>query len=198
VRTSIRLCASAASLVLLPVVAHADWKPVEKVETYAISGTSGPELYASIGEKGPKVSVGRAIAHTNFTLTWSRKYETQGDACVLVSARPKLTITYTLPKPSRQLPADIASNWETFVAGMHAHERVHGDMIKDMVRQIEAETVGLTIAGDPNCRKIRTEMTKRLSALSLAQRQKSRDFDQAEMSAGGNIQRLILALVNGG
>ena len=182
----------------LPAVAHADWKAVEKVETYAISGKTGPELYASIGERGPKVSMGRVIAYTNFTLTWSRKYETQGDSCVLVSARPKLTITYTLPRPSRQLPADIARNWETFIAGMRAHERVHGDMIKDMVRQIEAQTVGLTIAGDPNCRKIKTEMTRRLSALSLAQRQKSRDFDQTEMSDGGNIHQLILALVNGG
>jgi predicted secreted Zn-dependent protease len=198
VRAGIRLGAAAAGFTLLATVAHADWKAVEKVENYAISGKSGPELYASIGEKGPIVGKGRAIAHTNFTLTWSRKYETQGDACVLVSARPKLTITYTLPKPSRQLPANIARNWEIFIAGMHAHERVHGDTIKDMVRQIEAETVGLTIAGDPACRKIKSEMTRRLSALSLAQRQKSRDFDQAEMSTGGNIQRLILALVNGG
>ena len=117
---------------------------------------------------------------------------------MLVSARPKLTITYTLPRPSRQLPDNIAKHWATFVAGVHAHERVHGDMIKEMVRQIEAQTVGLSVAGDPNCRKIKAEMTRRLSALSLAQRQQSRDFDQTEMSDGGNIQQLILALVNGG
>ena len=197
-RAGIRLGGAVAGSMMLATIAHADWKAVEKVETYAISGKTGPELYASIGERGPKVSLGRVIAYTNFTLTWSRKYETHGDACVLVSARPKLTITYTLPKPSRQLPADIARNWETFIAGMRAHERVHGDMINDMVRQIEAQTVGLTIAGDPNCRKIKTEMTRRLSALSLAQRQKSREFDQTEMSDGGNIHQLILALVNGG
>jgi predicted secreted Zn-dependent protease len=174
-RTGIRLCAPAvACLMLAPMVAHADWTAVEKVAPYAISGATGPELYASIGERGPKVSLGRAIAYTNFTLTWSRKYENQGDACVLVSARPKLTITYTLPKPSRPLPANIAKNWETFIAGVHNHELVHGDMIKDMVRQIEAATVGLSIAGDPACRKIKTEM-----------------------SDDGNIHRLILGLVNG-
>jgi predicted secreted Zn-dependent protease len=198
VRTGNRLCAlAAACLMLSPMVARAGWTAVERVEPYAISGATGPELYASIGERGPKVSLGRAIAYTNFTLTWSRKYETQNDACVLVSASPKLTITYTLPKPAKQLPANIAKNWEIFIAGVRSHELVHGDMIKDLVRQIEVQTVGLTIPGDPNCRKIKTEMTKRLSALSLAQRRKSRDFDKTEMSDGGNIHQLILGLVNG-
>ena len=115
-----------------------------------------------------------------------------------LSAVPKLVITYRLPKPSQQLPANIARNWQTFITGVSTHEKVHGDTIKDMVRKIEAATVGLTVPGDPDCRKIKTEMTKRLSELSQAQRQQSRDFDQAEMSDGGNIHRLILGLVNGG
>jgi predicted secreted Zn-dependent protease len=197
VTAGIRLCVAVACVMLPPIVAQAAWKAVEKVDAYPIAGTSGPELYASIGERGPKVSLGRAIAYTNFKLTWSRKYENQGGACVLVSALPKLTITYTLPKPSKQLPAKTARDWETFITGVRNHELVHGDMIKDLVGQIEAATVGLSVAGDPDCRKIKTEMTKRLSALSLAQRQKSRDFDKTEMSDGGNIHQLILGLVNG-
>ena len=40
-------------------------------------------------------------------------------------------------------------------------------------------------------------MTMRLGALSQAQRQQSRDFDRTELSEGGNIHQLILALVNG-
>ena len=79
----------AAMLPFAPARA-ADWKPVEKVETYAISGQTAPELYASIGEKGPvigKDSAGnlrRAIAHTFFKLTWQRDYDDKatGGACV--------------------------------------------------------------------------------------------------------------------
>jgi predicted secreted Zn-dependent protease len=41
-------------------------------------------------------------------------------------------------------------------------------------------------------------MTKRLGALSNAQRQQSRDFDRAELSDGGQVHQLILDLVNGG
>ena len=194
----VRLCLLVAALVALPVTAHAQWKPVEKVETYAISGQSGPELYRSIGENGPNVGVARAIAHTNFKLTWTRDYQARAGACVLASARPKLIITYTLPSPSSPLPPAIQKNWEVFLAGVSAHEKVHGASIVDMVRKIEAATVGLTVADDPRCSKIRTEMTKRLSALSQAQRQASRDFDRVELGPGGNLQKLILALVNGG
>ena len=187
-----------ACFVLSPAAAHAEWQAVEKVQTYAISGKSGPELYASIGERGPKAGIARAIAQTNFKLTWSRDYQPRGDACVLVSARPKLIITYVLPKPSEQLPATIRKNWEVFASGVRDHEKVHGEMIEEMVRQIEAFSVGLSVAGDPGCRKIRAELTKRLSELSLAQRQKSRDFDRTELSEGGNVHQLILNLVNGG
>ena len=194
----VRLCLLLVALVALPVTAHAQWKPVEKVETYAISGQSGPELYRSIGENGPNVGVARAIAHTNFKLTWTRDYQARAGACVLVSAKPKLIITYTLPSPSAPLPPAIQKNWEVFLAGVSAHEKVHGATIVDMVRKIEAATVGLTVADDPKCSKIRSEMTKRLSALSQAQRQASRDFDRVELGPGGNLQKLILALVNGG
>ncbi|MDB5523036.1 MAG: peptidase [Rhizobium sp.] len=197
-KTGVQIYLLSLCLASSPMAVHAEWQAVERVQTYSITGTSGAELYASIGERGPEAGGEvRAIAHTNFKLTWTRKYEPQGGACTLVSARPKLTITYTLPKPARHLPAAIRRHWETFIAGVRIHERVHGDFIKDMVKEIEAMSVGLSAPDDPSCRKIRVELTKRLSAISLAQRQRSRDFDRAELSEGGNIHQLILNLVNG-
>lgn len=196
-----RIVAALGGLIVLLASAEAqaaDWKAVEQVKTYAVSGTSGPELYASIGERGPAASIGRAIAHTNFKLTWTRDYQTRGSDCVLATARPKLTITYTLPKASQKLPPAIKRNWEVFEAGVAAHERVHGDFIKDMVREIESATVGLTMADDPGCKKIRAHMTDMLSGISLAQRRKSSEFDRVELSNGGNVHQLILNLVNGG
>eukprot|EP01034_Spumella_vulgaris_P010837 gene10837-13757_t len=128
----------------------------------------------------------RAIAHTDFKLTWTRKYEPQdNNACTLVSAKPKLIITYTLPKPSKPLQGAMAQNWETFISGVRSHELVHGDFIKDLVKAIESTSVGLSVDADPNCRKIRAELTRRLGELSVAQRQSSRDFDRVELSDGG-------------
>ncbi|WP_429094283.1 DUF922 domain-containing Zn-dependent protease [Aminobacter sp. BE322] len=198
VKTVFRSILFAACLAGAP--AHAEWKPVEKIEPYAIWGKTGPALYASIGENGPKASNGmRTIAYTDFKLTWQRKYEPQAfGACMLVSATPKLIVTYRLPKPSGSLPAAVRKNWDVFAAGVYKHEQVHGDHIKEMVRAIEAVSIGFSAPADPKCQKVRTELTKRLAELSLAQRRKSSDFDRAEMSDGGNVHRLILDLVNGG
>ncbi|NEK55338.1 DUF922 domain-containing protein, partial [Rhizobium leguminosarum] len=41
------------------------------------------------------------------------------------------------------------------------------------------------------------ELTRRLGEISQRQRQRGRDFDKIEMGDGGNIQQLILKLVNG-
>jgi predicted secreted Zn-dependent protease len=203
-RPAILLPLLAAMLPFAPARAG-DWKPVEKIETYAISGQTAPELYASIGEKGPvigKDSAGnlrRAIAHTFYKLTWQRDYDDKatGGACVLKTARPKLIITYTLPKPATPMPAGLQKRWDSFAAGLAAHEKVHGGQIVDMVQKIEALSVGFTIADDPGCKKIRTELTARLAELSQAQRQASRDFDRVEFGPGGNLQKLVLAFVTG-
>lgn len=179
--------------------ARADWKPVERIEPYAIAGRTGPDLYASIGERGPEASIGRAIAFTNFKLTWQRDYRPQPDGgCTLVSARPKLIISYHLPKPTEKLAEPVASNWKTFIDGVTRHEQVHGEMIVDMVREIEAVSVGLSAADDPNCKKVRAALQERLPAISLARQQRSRDFDRVELSNGGAVHQLVLSLVNGG
>ncbi len=190
------LLAAAACSVTLPA-AGAEWQAVEQVKSYAISGTTGIELYTSIGERGPLIGGKvRTVAHTDFKLTWTRNYVPQGDVCTLVSAKPKLIITYTLPKPSKRLPEAMRKKWDTFYAGIRDHEKVHGEQIKEMVDTILKTTVGVSVPGDPNCKKIREEIKKPLSAASLDQRQKSRDFDRVEMGDGGNIQQLILRLVN--
>lgn len=191
---------SSLLLALLPAfspVAHAEGSYVEKIAPYSIQGSTGVELYLSIGERGPKVGSTRAIAHTTFDLKWSRKYERRGNACVLAAAKPWLTITYTVPKPSKKLPAAVKARWDTFAAGVLKHEKVHGDSIKAMVGAIEDFSVGFTVDDDPNCKKIRTELTKRLGVASQAQRKEGRDFDREEFREGGNMHRLILALVNG-
>nr|WP_244616268.1 DUF922 domain-containing protein [Rhizobium sp. RU20A] len=182
---------------LAPVGGNAaSWTAKEVVSTYAIDGATGIDLYRSIGEKGPAIGPTRAIAHTTFKLTWRRDYQRRGRDCVLASAVPKLIITYTLPKPRRALTGAVAARWKTFIDGIAAHERVHGADIVAMVEAIERESVGLTATNDPDCKKIRTDLTERLGRLSNEQRAKSRAFDAVEMSAGGNVQRLILALVD--
>ncbi|WP_062226318.1 DUF922 domain-containing Zn-dependent protease [Aureimonas frigidaquae] len=191
-----------ATLILLmfmycgPALAAGGWTAREVEEPYAISGTTGIDLYRSIGERGPMVGTTRAIAVTTFKLTWRRDYQPRDGGCTLVSVRPNLTIIYKLPRPSQRLSPPLAQAWETFLNGMRVHERVHGETILDMVHEIEAVSVGLHVPGDTACRRIREELTAKLGALSQKQRQRGRDFDLVEMSPGGNVHRLILDLVN--
>lgn len=186
---------TAALLVAAPAVA----KTIEQEKPYAITGTTGAELYASIGQNGPEVGRDgrRTIAYTFFTLTWSRNYVRQDGGCVLKSATPKLTITYTLPKPKNPLSPEVQKRWDVFLEGIRSHEKVHGEDIKAMLTRIEQTTIGLFVPNDPDCKKIRQEILKPLSEASLAQRQHRRDFDRIEMGADGTIHRLILSLVNG-
>ncbi len=193
----LKICLSALIPWSLPIAASAEWQAVEKVQTYSITGKTGAELYQSIGERAPSLGSGRTIAHTSFKLTWTRQYVPQDGACTLVSAVPKLVINYTLPKPSAKLSTVVRESWEVFVAGVRKHELVHGGSIRQMVKEIEQTSIGLSASDDPDCKKIRIELTKRLSEISLRQRQRDAEFDRAELSKGGNIQQLILTLANG-
>ena len=183
-------------LVVSPV--RAEWKAAEKVVTYAVTGSTGMELYDSIGRNGPVIGNGvRAIAHTTFKLLWSRDYQPRGSACVLASARPSLTIIYTLPKPSGRLSPEMQRKWDAFLAGIRTHEAVHGENITNLTRQIEAVSVGLRVENDPGCKIIREELQKKLKVLSDERLRKEADFDRVEMSPGGNVHQLILALIGG-
>ncbi|MCG6113595.1 MAG: DUF922 domain-containing protein [Mesorhizobium sp.] len=186
------------ALLVLPGAAMADWRPVERVEHYAVTGSTGIELYRSIGENGPSVGVGRAIAYTDFDLLWSRDYRPQADgSCVLASAVPSLTITYRLPRAPAALPAHTQRLWDVFIAGVEKHERVHGEILLDMTRQIEAVSVGLRAENDPDCQKVRAELQRQLVAISEERHERNREFDRVELSEGGNVHQLVLALVNG-
>ena len=177
--------------------AQTGWSPSEQIKTYPITGQTGFELYQSIGERGPQIGV-QAVAHTTFKLTWRRDYRPQPDgACVLATARPNLVIIYTWPKAPANLPSPVAASWQRFISGVETHERVHGTHILDMVKKIEDFSVGLRAENDPKCQKVREVLQKRLGELSNEQRQRGRDFDRDELSNGGAVHQLILALVNG-
>ncbi|WP_274424809.1 DUF922 domain-containing Zn-dependent protease [Chelativorans sp. YIM 93263] len=197
-KAALRLALFAACFLPFPVAAQAEWEPVETVETYAVSGETGIALYESIGERGPKVGIGRAIAYTDFKLTWTRDYQPRGGGCTLASARPKLIITYRLPELAGDLPPAMQKRWDKFIDGVAAHERVHGEIITDIARKIEAMSVGLTMADDPDCAKTRAELQRRLVPIAAELKQRNRAFDREEMSEGGNVHRLVLELVNGG
>ena len=197
--------AFAAMLLISPAQA-VEWKATERIKYYDVSGDTGFALYEAIGAKGPMFGgTRRAIGLTEYDLKWRRDYQPQAapaqagqnekTSCTLASATPLLNITYSLPraKPSGAL----ARRWQAFAAGIETHERVHGAHIRDMVDAIIADTVGLTVENDAKCTKIRAEVLTRVKAALAAYIARTRAFEAEEMGNGGNVQRLILGLVDG-
>jgi len=179
----------------LPAAAQ-EWQATEKVEHYKVNGSVPMELYQSIGERGPKLSLGRVIAHTTFKLTWQRDYQQQGAACVLATAKPKLIITYTLPKPAQKLAPEVAAKWEAFYDGIVEHEKLHGKFMKDLTQAIQEVSIGLRAENDPGCKKVRAALQARLKPISDAHVARHSEYDQVEMSPGGAVHQLILTFLN--
>ncbi len=194
VQLILRRCVAAVCILLgMHGAGHADEAVAVREKHFAISGSTGIELYESIGRNGPK----GAIAHTSYTLKWDRRFANEGKGCRLTRARPIMAITYTYPKPGGALPARTRKLWDTFIAGVRLHEQEHGRMIRDMLAGIEASIAGLYVADDPTCQKAKRQMHRMVKDAAEAHRQRSIAYDRVEMSRGGNVHQLILALVNG-
>jgi predicted secreted Zn-dependent protease len=163
-----------------------------KERYFAVSGSTGVELYESVGRNGP----GNAIAHTSYAMQWFKKFNAENGGCRLLRARPVVTITYTLPRPSAKLAQALRKRWDAFSAGVRAHEEEHGRMIREMIAQAETAIAGTFVADDPSCSKAKREVLDRVDGIAQTYKQRSRDFDRVEQSNGGNVHRLILALVD--
>ena len=115
--------------------------------TYAILRKSGAESMPRSASAAPRSADPRHRLH-QFQLTWTRKSERQampGSRFGAAEAHDHLHVA----EASQELPAPLAGNWNFHRRRAH-HESVHGDIIKDMVKKIEASTVGLTVPGDPS------------------------------------------------
>ncbi|MEM8539728.1 MAG: DUF922 domain-containing protein [Pseudomonadota bacterium] len=181
-------------------LAHsADWQATVSEKHYKVEGTTPIALYESIGERGPIIKDNRrTIAITTWDLKWRRDYQRKGAGCILASALPFLKINYELPKPAQKLPATMSARWNAFYEGIRAHELQHGEMIRNMTRVIINETVGLTTqTDDSNCNQLRAAVLAKVKTAFDAYTRQTAAFERKEMSEGGNVQKLVLGLLNG-
>lgn len=176
------LCA--ASLALGASAAMASEPPVT-IKTYAISGSTGFQLYQSIADNGP--NGGGHVAHTDPKLTWKRLFDERGGDCYLVHARPQLSFVQVYPKPSGKLGPATKRVWDRFITAVRKHEDTHVRMFKEMVAQTEASLVGSVERNDRTCAKVKETVRARIDQAYQDYRQRSRDFDRTDLSPGGAI-----------
>jgi predicted secreted Zn-dependent protease len=167
-----------------------------KVKTYAVTGTSGLELYESIGRNGPRDGDNAgSIAQTVMDLKWNRLFDERGGDCYLVRLRPSLSITMILPKPEAALAGKVKADWQRFSAGIRAHEDVHVEMIGRFVEEAQKAAAGAMMKKDKSCAKVKAEVSRRLDEAHAAHKARSRAFDRAELGPDGTVQKLVFDLV---
>ena len=97
--------------------------------------------------------------------------------------------------PAGPLPTETAARWRVFIAGIRAHEAVHGRYVEEMAEEIYDATVGFRQQNDPGCKAIRDAIQAPLKAAYARYKAKNAAFERSEMAPGGNIHRLIADLV---
>lgn len=165
-------------------------------KTYPVAGRSGEDLLRSMNKRGPKHGfLSRAIAQTQYTIEWDVKVDTQGGACRLRRAAASMKLSYTYPQPSDALTPAMRRKWNTFMVGVRKHEEHHGTLARQMVDRAERSVAGLRLPDDPGCRKTTALVKQRVAAVYLEYEAKQIVFDKREHREGGNIYRLIAALM---
>jgi predicted secreted Zn-dependent protease len=175
--------------------AAAGVKVSEKTRSYGVAGGTGAALLAAMDRRGPKHGfLTRAIAQTRYSVSWTIEWGETRSACRVKNIDGELDITYTYPS-ARGLAPGLERRWARFLAGVEKHEKVHGDMARQMASAVEKSVGRLSVADDPGCRKARSEAKRRMTAIYADYEARQIKFDVREHRGGGRVEGLIGALV---
>ncbi|HEY6633074.1 MAG TPA: DUF922 domain-containing protein, partial [Rhizobiaceae bacterium] len=175
--------------------ASAGVKVSEKTRSYGISGKTGSALLAGMDRHGPKHGfLTRAIAQTRYSVSWAIEWGETRTGCRVTGIDGKLDITYTYPA-ARNLPPVLQRRWAKFLSGVRKHEKVHGDIARQMARTVEKSVAKVSVAADPGCREARAEAKRRMTAIYADYEARQIKFDAREHREGGPVEGLIDRLV---
>lgn len=179
--------------------ASAEIKISVKRANYDIVGNTGPALLRAMDKKGPKHGLlTRAIAQTGYTVGWDIEWTAGNGSCRVKKATANLSITYTFPRVVSNVSPSLKRRWARFLEGVQKHEEKHGAIARQMVRAAERSVSGLSTTKDRNCSKSRAEVKRRVEAIYTDYEARQIRFDAREHSEGGNVDKLVTALVRNG
>jgi len=194
--TGIAALVAAGALVLATQSSSAGAKVTVRNSFYEISGKNGAALLAAMDRSGPKHGfLTRAIAQTRYTVSWEIDWARTGDGCKVRAANASLAITYTYPRVSGNVSADLKRRWDKFLVGVRRHEEVHGALARKMVAAAEKAVSGFSLRGDKTCGKIKNEVKRRVDAIYARYEAQQVAFDDKEHRDGGPVEGIVAALI---
>lgn len=186
------------ALVAFASAASADIKVSVQKTYYKISGRTGAALLEAMDRSGPKHGfLTRAIAQTRYSVTWKIDWLQSGDTCKVRAAKAGLDIKYMYPRIAGGVPAGLEKRWTRFFAGVRKHEEVHGRIAREMAAAAEKVVLGFSAGNDRSCTRSKREVKRRVEEVYARYEARQLAFDEAEHRDGGNVQRLVSALVGG-
>jgi predicted secreted Zn-dependent protease len=187
---------SAALLCWHPHEAAAKPQITLSVRYYTVRGTTGLQLIEEMDSIGPKQGfMSHAIAQTVYSLQYGADYSASGGVCRVKKTRVKLDIMQIFPSPADKLPPPLARRWKRFMAGVRRHENIHVRIARDLANVSERTILRTVTQEDPNCRRMRALLKRTIRGIYAAYDAKQNAFDQKEHRPGGNIEKLVMALL---
>lgn len=176
--------------------AHARPKISVKTKHYDVRGKTGAEVLRQINRKGPRHGfLVRAIAQTQYSLSYGYESVQTSKGCRINKARVKMEIVYVYPKLDGKVSGRLATRWKSFLKGVRKHEEVHGKLARQMAAATEKTLLSTRVSGKRGCRKIKRVAKRNVDKVFKKYEQKQVAFDKKEHRDNGNVDKLIQKLI---
>ncbi len=173
-------------------------KPKIAIETkyYEVTGKTGDEVLRAINRKGPRHGfLVRAIAQTQYTLSYGYEMVQTSKGCSIERAEVKLEIVYVYPKLAGNSSRNLSARWKRFMTGVRKHEEVHGKLAEQMAAATEKALMSTYVSGKRGCDRIRSVAKRNADRVFKQYEREQIAFDKNEHRDNGNVDKLVLALV---
>ena len=164
----------------------------ERVTHYNVSGKTGERLWKSINRRGPKVRRTHAVATTNRKLKLRRvKTGIRGSKCVIKNVDMHVSLTYRYPKwvHRRSAKASARRTWDKFYKQLIRHEKAHGKIEKDFVKNVHRAFLKARGSKSKNCRDLKRKISRKIERLQKRANRAHRRLDRRDSYASARIRR---------
>ncbi|MDR6096341.1 DUF922 domain-containing Zn-dependent protease [Stenotrophomonas sp. SORGH_AS_0321] len=163
-------------LLLMANVASAYDPP--SVVHYAIHGTTDRELGSAMRSLAPADPTGRPYpGRADWNVSWTYRWQSQGNRCLLTSPSVQLKGTITLPRWDDRDRADpeLQQRWDRFLAALTVHEQGHFQFGVAAADELRRQFVSLK--SNKGCARLEAEVDRLGRAIVEEYQQRDRQYD---------------------
>ena len=175
--------------------AQARPKVTVKTKHYDVRGKTGADILRQINRKGPRHGfLVRAIAQTQYTLSYGFESVQTSKDCRVTKAEVKMDIVYVYPRLRSKVSGKLNKRWKRFLSGVRKHEEVHGKLARQMAAATEKSLLATRVKGKRGCRKIKRVAKRNAEKVFKKYERQQVSFDKKEHRDNGNVENLVTAL----